>query len=380
MTDPIVIGLTSGGTFLLAFLLFSHPQNNNIKANRMLGIFIFTLALSMLEIFLNTLNIQVKYPALFELIGLSRFLSAPALFMSVVYFTSISKSLQIKDAWHLVPFFLFVIYSLPYLLTGVNINLSQSGSKIIFPIIANALPCQSVFYWYFSFKKLQKHQKNIQQISSSIDTINLLWLTKFLLIIGCIVLIWFNLLFFKIEDLFNITPFLYLICIYFLAYFSLRQKEIFGFKKVELIELNNVLEENDNLKSEKHKRLSDSQIQSEKNKLDQLMADKKIYLDNEISLPSLANLMNLSYHETSYLINECYGENFYSFVNKYRVAEAKRLLLSESIDQLNILGIAFQSGFNSKTTFNTTFKKMSGLSPTEFIKSMNIQNKVNKVK
>ncbi|TEB41605.1 AraC family transcriptional regulator, partial [Flavobacterium circumlabens] len=72
--------------------------------------------------------------------------------------------------------------------------------------------------------------------------------------------------------------------------------------------------------------------------------------------------------ETSFVINELYGDNFYNFINKYRIEKAKSLLLSEKYNQLNILGIAYESGFNSKTTFNTTFKKNTGFSPTEFVK------------
>jgi AraC-like DNA-binding protein len=78
--------------------------------------------------------------------------------------------------------------------------------------------------------------------------------------------------------------------------------------------------------------------------------------------------MEASCNETSFVINELYQDNFYNFINKYRIEEAKRLLLSDKYNQLNILGIAYESGFNSKTTFNTTFKKHVGCSPSEFVK------------
>ena len=85
--------------------------------------------------------------------------------------------------------------------------------------------------------------------------------------------------------------------------------------------------------------------------------------------------MNASCNETSFVINELYRDNFYNFINKYRVEEAKILLLSEKYNQLNILGIAYESGFNSKTTFNTTFKKHTGFSPTDFVKTNRILEK-----
>lgn len=104
-------------------------------------------------------------------------------------------------------------------------------------------------------------------------------------------------------------------------------------------------------------------------KLKTLIQSEKIYLENDLSLPKLAKKLDATSNETSFLINEMYQDNFYNFINKYRIEEAKTLLLSDKYSQLNILGIAFESGFNSKTTFNTTFKKYSGLSPTAFVKS-----------
>jgi AraC-like DNA-binding protein len=159
-----------------------------------------------------------------------------------------------------------------------------------------------------------------------------------------------------------------------LAYFSLRQKEVYAFTPSQLKELEPVISPIDHSKIEKQKRLSGSQMAFLKGKLESLMQQEKAFLDNELSLPILAQKMEISAHELSYLINEVYGENFYAFVNKYRVQEAKALLLSEKSDKLNMLGIAFQAGFNSKTTFNTAFKKWVGQSPTEFLQSSKNQN------
>jgi AraC-like DNA-binding protein len=98
------------------------------------------------------------------------------------------------------------------------------------------------------------------------------------------------------------------------------------------------------------------------------MEKEKMYLDNDLNLPTIAEKLCISIHEASFLINETVGDNFYNFINKYRIEEAKRLLASTKIEQLNILGIAFASGFNSKTTFNTTFKRIVGISPSQYSK------------
>ena len=98
------------------------------------------------------------------------------------------------------------------------------------------------------------------------------------------------------------------------------------------------------------------------------MEKEKIFLDNDLDLPTVAEKLGISIHETSFLINEVTKDNFYNYINKYRVEEAKRLLASTAMENLNILGIAFGSGFNSKTTFNTTFKKIVGVSPSQYSK------------
>ncbi len=98
------------------------------------------------------------------------------------------------------------------------------------------------------------------------------------------------------------------------------------------------------------------------------MIDEKIFLDNEINLTTVADKLGISIHDASYLINEVTGSNFYNFINRHRVEEAKKLLTSDKTNQLNMLGIGFESGFNSKTAFNTAFKKFVGISPSEYVK------------
>jgi AraC-like DNA-binding protein len=158
---------------------------------------------------------------------------------------------------------------------------------------------------------------------------------------------------------------LYLLSVFFLAYFSLQQKEIFDFSQSELKELSSIkIDKKENLK-----RVSDIRMIELNGKLKTLMQSEKLYLENNLSLPKLARKLEATSNETSFLINELYQENFYNFINKHRIEEAKMLLLSDKYNQLNILGIAYESGFNSKTTFNTTFKKYVGMSPREFLKS-----------
>jgi putative ABC transport system permease protein len=93
---------------------------------------------------------------------------------------------------------------------------------------------------------------------------------------------------------------------------------------------------------------------------------KAYYQDPELNLRSLAEKLNLHPNELSRIINTVLKKSFNDFVNEYRVAEVVRKMHDPGFDHLTLLGIAFESGFNSKTTFNRTFKEITGKSPTEY--------------
>lgn len=373
MNFSIIIGITSGAAFLLGFLLIAHPRKVNITANRYLGLFVITVGLALIEIPLFYEKFQVQHPKLFEIIGLVRFLTAPFLYISIVYFTSVHKKFNKKMIWHFLPFLVFALFRFPFFITGKNFEFNYETGRIVFFILGTALPLQTVMYWFLSFWRLEKHIENIRNFLSDTATIDLLWLRSFLLVIVLIVVSWLNLVFFNVTELIQFTPFIYLISLFFLAYFSLQQKEIFD---VDTLDSEDV-KESINDKKETPKRLSESRLAELNLQLQTSMNERKLYLDNQLNLPALAKSINASCNDTSFAINELYGDNFYNFVNKYRIEEAKKLLLSTRYNQLNILGIAYESGFNSKTTFNTTFKKYTGCSPREFLKANAVaENKV----
>ena len=102
-------------------------------------------------------------------------------------------------------------------------------------------------------------------------------------------------------------------------------------------------------------------------KLSQIMEIEKPFLKNELQLKDLASLLDMSVHHTSQLINEIHGENYYSFINRYRVVHAIRLMKSIKKGELNVTDIAYESGFNNKVSFYKSFRKITGLTPTEYM-------------
>ena len=100
-----------------------------------------------------------------------------------------------------------------------------------------------------------------------------------------------------------------------------------------------------------------------------LFEEHKPYLNTSLSLSSLAEQLNIHPNKLSWLINEHCGKNFNEFVNSYRLAAFKKKAHDPAYKHLTILGLAYESGFNSKTVFNAFFKKTTGMTPKSWIKS-----------
>ena len=93
------------------------------------------------------------------------------------------------------------------------------------------------------------------------------------------------------------------------------------------------------------------------------------YLNPSISLRDLANQVELHSNQLSWLLNETIGKKFNEFINHYRLEHSKELAKDPDNAHISIIGLAYESGFNSKTVFNTFFKKEEGITPVEFLKS-----------
>lgn len=100
--------------------------------------------------------------------------------------------------------------------------------------------------------------------------------------------------------------------------------------------------------------------------LKRIVKEEKYYQDPELSLNTLAKALDLSVHELSRIINQALKKTFNDFINEYRVADVIRKMQDPSYNHLTLLGISFESGFNSKTSFQRVFKEMTGTTPAEY--------------
>jgi AraC-like DNA-binding protein len=105
--------------------------------------------------------------------------------------------------------------------------------------------------------------------------------------------------------------------------------------------------------------------------VDKGIRKEKIYMEPDITLDSLAEALNIMPRDLSMLINRHFGINYYEFINRYRIEEAKRMLTSTEYINTTITDIYLRVGFNSKSVFYTFFKKIEGITPTQFRQNAN---------
>ena len=109
----------------------------------------------------------------------------------------------------------------------------------------------------------------------------------------------------------------------------------------------------------------------ESHKIEQLkeyMIAKEPFLESSLTIQDLALKLNLNSRDLSVLINQSLNKHFFDFINEYRIEKAKKLLKDTSKKELTVLEILYEVGFNSKSSFNTAFKKHTGITPTQFRK------------
>ena len=96
------------------------------------------------------------------------------------------------------------------------------------------------------------------------------------------------------------------------------------------------------------------------------MEEKNPYLDVDLSIHDVSDELEIPRHYLTQVINGMLGKNFYTFINEYRIEEVKKLLTDEAYSKFTLTSIAFEAGFNSKSSFNSVFKTATGMTPSQF--------------
>jgi AraC-like DNA-binding protein len=219
------------------------------------------------------------------------------------------------------------------------------------------LICQLIYYLILINKVVRDHQESILQGYSNLDGLEVDWLKQItwiiLAILVFVLIISPSIVHGLSIDRYNTFSGLFFSFILFYIAFK-------GFQQRIPEDTQSIVINQD--------ALDDNHINILMERLINHMRENKPYLDPELTLIGLASQINMSRNQLSKVINAGAGNNFYHFVNSFRIEEVKELINSDKAKVYTILALARDAGFKSKSTFNSIFKKMTGMTPSEYRK------------
>ena len=356
----VLLGALQGLTLVVAL---GKIKDRNISANRFLRLFIFLISLTLIGRIILETNLKDDFPNFFALPDGIIFIYGPAFYFYMQKLLWGERKGNSKFYAHLIPAFSFIIISIPFYLSPENL-LRQSwdvykpviwGLAELFGLIHNVIYA-ALSIWllrryqqssdnYFSFEQCPTYLKSILIL---VVTVLLFWAYS------CIS--WISGNGNTLTSMgYNIVWFILPCITYALGYFAMYQPEVF---KLPIPEVKSNRET-----------ISQEDFDSLKIKIQQVMQEEKPYLNPKLSLGQLAKLLEITPHILSRVINTSFGMKFNDFVNNYRIGEFKKISSEKKYENMTVLAMAFDAGFNSKTTFNTAFKKLTQMTPNEYLKT-----------
>jgi AraC-like DNA-binding protein len=280
-----------------------------------------------------------------------------------------------RDWRHFLPAFILLLFQLGLFLSTTVFS-DTTPSSITFPLqlIEQIGGLVSFFvYGFLGLQLVKEYQRWIAQEYSNHEYITLAWLRTLLiaLLIGWILLVGFT--FFDVFfHQFHLPPSAYyplLLYVSVLIYWM-------GFKQLMRAKLPGpspaVRTHEEDITTVPQKNLED--LRDEVARVEAFVTHQKPYLDPELKLDKLAALLNLHPKTLSHLLNKGLHASFYDYTNRHRVEEVKQKLTDPKYDNYTLLGIALESGFNSKSTFNHIFKKLTHQTPLEYKRNITENN------
>jgi AraC-like DNA-binding protein len=354
-------------TFQLLFVgifLITHKKGNR-RNNILLSTIFILIAWNMGDLTLQMNGVVFKWEFLQHIDDGFFLLYGPIFYLYAQCVMFRDFKLSSGNLLHLIPYLLLTISILSFR------NLAPASSE---EILTNSLPWQyylisalmytHVFiYLGLTYKSLWKYRKIIKNQYSQIDQINLDWLSSSLNTFIILALVSLIQNFVSLTGNRSVIIVALVLLLVFIFYFvnrvilkALRQPEIFA--GITQNETSKYLGSN----------LTPGQIKEHKKQLLTLLSTEKPFLNPQVSLADLSKKLSVSTKHLSQVINQSFSKSFFDFINTYRIQEVQQILKESKDDKLTVLEAMYEAGFNSKSSFNTAFKKETGQTPTEFRK------------
>ncbi len=373
MTTLLLIGFFMS---LFLIILMAGKKNKVLSDKVLICIFVvyaLTIGGPYIEIFNR--NNGYPFPHLINNAWLFLLLHGPLLWLYVKSLTVKNFKVNHLHLWHFLPFIIFSIlhiHNFLFLAAEEKILLTRDEmftTIVFFKIRGLLIGITSIGYNIWALTLLHKHRKNIENQFSTIEKIDLSWLRT--LVIASLIVFSVNVSLFNINNYLPFAGFYELakiaysfsaLYVFYIGYFGIRQGRIFV--DIQATETSQHLAPALPQGSITISETGYSQIIG---KLTSMMDRELPYLDPELTLAKLSGLMNVKSDILSEVLNSSLNQNFFDFINKYRVEDFKLRCLDQKNRHYTVLGIAYECGFNSKAAFYRAFNKFEGMSPTAYI-------------
>ncbi len=354
----IITGLTLNTLVLLGLLKIKAKQAPH-KILIVMWTFIF---ISLIHFYAKLHDMDLLYIISFIFANGVRIFLAPLIFIYIKSIFQPYKSLVKKNLIHFTPFLIYlIIYILPSVVNHLAEKEVFEHVKLIDKTINQGLVLDliSLVYLMLSIRLFFTSKDNLKHQYSNLRARDFLWIRNFLFCFIIIIILdlilvflamWFNL---NPAELGYITVVVLVASMIYLGYYGLTQSTIF---------LPDFLTN----KNTSTREVNTSELRALHEKLEHSLNTDKPYLQSGLTLSVLADRLGTSDRKLSAVINDMMEISFYDLINKYRIEEAKKRLVSSDYDKYSITGIAETCGFNSKSSFYRIFKKETGITPTQF--------------
>ena len=349
-----IFGTINGLFFALVFFRI---KRGNKKANRILSLLFVNFALISTGAFLSNAQLYQKYTFL-QRLGSPWFLAlGPLLYLYVRHLVISDERSNSKVYLHFLPIIFNYLYNIPFYLRSADDKISflHSGPEIDVLVFRFLYIVHFAVYTYLIFKDLKIYNKTLKDGYSSIESRQLNWILYLGLSILSTMIVHTVFIgkIFLINSLFNIWETL---IIMFLAFIGFTHPLIFSDQEFikQLIRIDKPVLPIDRQKQ--YLKLIINYVES-----------KKIFLDSQLNLNKFSKDLGIPVSYCSNVINSQLKKNFFDFINYYRIEEAKSRLVEKGGNE-SILNIAFEVGFNSKSSFNSVFKKFVKKTPSQYRK------------
>jgi len=354
---------------IFVVVLLNSRRTSVSRANLFLSILLIALSFSIAHILFAGIVVSHFSSQVYSLGDPTFYLIAPFLWFYIKELTGHYVKIKWNLGLHFLPFLLIVFLSLTIRSfspeNGMLIFLDHH-QRLISVAFWMILLVQFSGYQIMIRRKWLTYQDMIQQEVSNTENIDISWVRFFMTVFLLINLFFFFSLFAAIHLESGAwhaktTALVFSMSVFALGYKGLLQKEV--------LQKTMIATDSDQSTTET-KQVS---FQSDPGQIELLqhhMETRKPFLNPELTLSGLARELDMGRSQLSQLINSGIGDNFYDFINKYRVEEVKRLMVDPKKGHFNMLGIALEAGFKSKSTFNLIFKRFTGLTPSAYRKNI----------